>query len=398
MSQKLTAPNPAIQRLIDEGYEIEIRHQHLLVHSIPYVNPNGEIDTGILVCSDVDPKPKDHTAWFRGHLPCDSKGRPLKQLVNNSTEKLLFNNFKVQHYFSNKPLGIADFPADHYIKVVHYVDILTAQARVIDPDVDARTGKAIMSRNENSVFKYPDSASSRAGIVAISQKLATMRKIAVVGLGGTGSYIFDQVAKTLVPEIHIFDGDTLMRHNAFRAPGAISLESLQNKPKKVDYFGEVYNQMRTGIFAHAYHIDETNVAELGGFDFVFVAVDHGPSRKLICDFLRKGNIPFIDVGMGLDVIEEHLSLTGLCRVTLGSPDKQDHLDSQARLPTGDDDGDAVYRSNIQVADMNALNAVLAVIRWKQYCGFYDDSEQAHYLSYSVGLQSLARAELMVETD
>lgn len=394
MSPRPIAPNAAIQRLIDEGYEVEIRHQHLLVHAVPYVTPKGEVDIGILVCSDVDPQPRDHTAWFRGQMPCNSNGQPLCQLVNKSDEKLLFDDFRVQHYLSNKPEGITKF-ASHYEKVVHYVDLLTAQARVINPDADARTGKAIRSWDENSVFRYPDSASARAGIMAISEKLAVMRRIAIIGLGGTGGYILDQMVKTPVPEIHTFDGDDLKCHNAFRMPGAISLPELEQQPKKVEHFSRLYDRFRTGIVPHAYYVDATNVSELAGFDFVFVAVDDGPSRKLISDYLRKVAIPFIDVGLGLEVEEQSLSLTGLCRVTLGTPKKHDHLDSQALLPVGDDKGDAVYRSNIQVADMNALNAALAVIRWKQYCGFYADTEQAHYLSYSLGLQSLARGESVV---
>ena len=30
----------------------------------------------------------------------------------------------------------------------------------------------------------------------------------------------------------------------------------------------------------------------------------------------------------------------------------------------------VYRANIQIAELNALNASLAVIKYKQLCGFY----------------------------
>ena len=36
------------------------------------------------------------------------------------------------------------------------------------------------------------------------------------------------------------------------------------------------------------------------------------------------------------------------------------------MQPGEDD----YSSNIQVADLNALNAILAIIRWKRYLGFY----------------------------
>ncbi|WP_318271316.1 ThiF family adenylyltransferase [Sphingobacterium cellulitidis] len=42
------------------------------------------------------------------------------------------------------------------------------------------------------------------------------QKIAIIGLGGTGAYILDMVAKTPVKEIHLFDGDSFDQHNAFR--------------------------------------------------------------------------------------------------------------------------------------------------------------------------------------
>lgn len=394
MSQKPIVHSPAIQRLVDEGYEIDIQHQHLLVYSVPYVTASREIDTGVLVCTylesnGMDSKPTDHTVWFKGAMPCTGQGQPLNNLVNNSNPQTLFDQFVVQHYFSNKPEGVPDFPADHFVKMVHYIDLLVAQARVIDPDADARTFRVIASREENSIFRYPDSASARAGIVAISQKLA-MSRIGIVGIGGTGGYILDQIAKTPVKEIHLFDADDFKRHNAFRAPGATSLEMLQRQLKKVDYFREMYEPMRSGIICHPYDLDEVNVSELAGFNFVFVSVDDGLSRGLICRYLQNAGIPFIDVGMGLEKADGMTSLLGLCRVTVGTSEKQDHL--ATRLPVADDRTDALYRSNIQVADMNAMNAILAVIRWKQFCGFYVDYEQAHHLSFSLAMQSIVRQE------
>ena len=67
------------------------------------------------------------------------------------------------------------------------------------------------------MFKYVDTASSRVGIGAVTEKLK-VGPLAIVGLGGTGSYILDLVAKTPVAEIHLFDGDKLGQHNAFPLP------------------------------------------------------------------------------------------------------------------------------------------------------------------------------------
>src|ERR1051325_11287795 len=391
MSSEPTSPKPDIQQLLDDGYEVDFRHGYLLVHSVPHVTPNRDIALGVLISQyDTEGKPKDHTVWFQGETPCASDGQPLKHLVIDSARQRLFDQFEVTHRFSNKQSDVPDFPADYHIKMVHYVNFLRAHARVVDPNAEARTGKVIRSREENPIFVYPDSASARAGIVAIAQKLELSR-VAVVGLGGTGSYILDQVAKTRVREIHLFDGKDFRRHNAFRAPGAASVEQLERRPTKVQYFTELYGAMHSGIVPHPYHVDGSNLGELNGFDFVFVSVDDGLTRGLVTKHLVEMGIAFADVGMGLEKGPGMTTLLGICRVTLGTSAKHDHL--ATRLPTADDREEALYRSNIQVADMNALNANLAVMKWKQHCGFYEDYDRAHHITFSVAMQSIARAEL-----
>lgn len=381
-----------IQQLVNEGFEAGIYRQHLLVESVPYVTPAGMLAYGTLVCDYSDEsRPRDHTVWFKGETPCTHQGQPLSQVINNSNTQVLFDRYEVNHYFSNKPTNVPDFPSNYYVKMKHYIDLLGAQAKVIDPDADARTGRVVESRDDDSVFKYGDTASARAGIMAISQKLKLSR-VAIVGLGGTGSYILDQVAKTNVKEIHLFDGDNFKRHNAFRAPGAASLEQLQLNPKKVDYFFSIYSAMRTGIVCHSYRLDESNLQELIDFDFVFVSVDDGISRGLICNHLKNKGIPFIDVGMGLKKDNGMMVISGQCRATLCSPAKNDHMSTY--VDTHDNREDALYASNIQVADMNALNAMLAVMLWKQYFGFYADTEKSHNLSFAIGFQSLVRSEGM----
>ena len=89
-----------------------------------------------------------------------------------------------------------------------------------------------------------------------------MKKLGIVGVGGTGSYVLDLTAKTPVKEIHLFDGDRFLQHNAFRSPGAPSADELRALPYKVDYFEKIYSKMRRGIVPHAYHLDASNVAQL----------------------------------------------------------------------------------------------------------------------------------------
>ena len=147
------------------------------------------------------------------------------------------------------PSGAYD---NYYDKVTQYVTILSGYAQKIEPGVTAKTFRPVAAAEgeEETVFKYIDTASTRAEIGAVTAKLAAVKKVAIVGLGGTGSYVLDFVAKTPVGEIHLFDGDEFLQHNAFRSPGAPSLEELVAKPKKAAYLKGIYDKMRNGIFVH----------------------------------------------------------------------------------------------------------------------------------------------------
>src|SRR5687767_8253772 len=103
MSQKQTNPDSGYQRLLSEGYEVELRHSYMLVYSVPYVNSAREVVLGVLVSEyGGSDKPKDHTVWFRGETPCTDQGQPLNHVVIDSTRQRLFDDFDVTHRFSNK--------------------------------------------------------------------------------------------------------------------------------------------------------------------------------------------------------------------------------------------------------------------------------------------------------
>jgi hypothetical protein len=399
MSAKPIDPNSPFQRLRRDSYEVEVRNQHLLVHQVPYVAAHRSIKHGTLVCTYVESAgvlqaPDNHQVWFAGEFPCFADGQPLKALTslfNESNRRELFEGCWVQHQFSNKPDGCSAF-TDHYSKMVHYITLISDQAKAINPFAEARTGKVIETLPEESVFRYPDTASVRYEISAISARLA-IKKIAIIGLGGTGGYVLDLVAKTPVQEIHLFDGDEFLQHNAFRAPGAATLEELAERLPKTEYFFRRYDPMRRGIISHPYRIDDTNLSELNDFDFIFVCLDKGLARALICNYLQSWNIKFIDVGMGLEIVRETQKIIGTCRATLSTDLQKDHF---ARyVPMTDDDADHLYQSNLQVADMNALNAVLAVMKWKQVFGFYSDDFESHHQTFSVSTFSLTRDVIKV---
>ncbi len=121
--------------------------------------------------------------------------------------------------------------------------------------------------------------------------------MAIVGIGGTGAYLLDLVAKTPIREIHLYDGDLIEQHNIWRFPGAVSAEAVRQRPNKATYFSERYEPLRRGVIPHPYYVDESNVAELRDKDFVFIAVDQPKARSLIAKRCSEFGVACIDVGM-----------------------------------------------------------------------------------------------------
>ena len=90
------------------------------------------------------------------------------------------------------------------------------------------------------------------------------------------------------------------------------------------------------------YLDAGNVEELRGMDFVFVCLDKNSPKELIVEKLEEFNIPFTDVGMGLQL--DNNTLGGIVRVTTSTPQKRDHF--RGRVSFEDTPGDDDYNSNI----------------------------------------------------
>jgi hypothetical protein len=277
MSQRPINRSADLKRLRDEGYDLEIRSGCLLVKDVPYVNSNKEVKRGILViklvlAGDQTGRPDTHVAYFSGDHPCNEDGSEIAKIKHGSNAHSLVEGVAVNHSFSAKPKPADAYP-DYYAQVTTYVAILSGPAQRIYPALTAKTFPVIApDAEDDEPFNYCDTATSRAEIVAVTNKLK-LRAIAILGLGGTGSYVLDLAAKTTVRRIHLYDGDWFYQHNAFRSPGAPSLDELAAKQPKVTYFKNLYSKMHRGIVEHPVHLDAGNVEELRGMDFVFVCLD-----------------------------------------------------------------------------------------------------------------------------
>lgn len=366
-----------LKRLRDEGYFVQIKGGLLIMRDVPYVNAERKVLTGTLISSlnmagNVTQKPDTHVIHFDGEYPCKSDGTPIQSISKSSGNFDLGHGVTAKHDFSSKPDGGY---TDYHHKMTTYATILSGHAREIKPDANPRTFR-VPEDDEECIFNYIETASDRAGIGALSEKLAN-DTVAIIGLGGTGAYILDSAAKTPVRQIRLFDADDFLQHNAFRAPGAPSIDQLRQVQKKVDYFKELYSKMHRGIVAYSEHLTAANLHLLDGVTFAFLSMDAGEAKRLIVKKLESMNIAFIDVGMGMSL--EDGGLAGMLRVTASTPERRDVFHTKVSFAGGADD---IYASNIQVADLNALNAVLAVIKWKKLRGFYCDLERELHCSYT----------------
>lgn len=379
MYTTLTAHNEDIDRLLKKGYALSIDSNHLVIRDIPYLDNYGELNIGAIVSilNSIDQYKVgmvDHQIYFCGSHPHELSGEPIRNLGGGSVQlKLTSDDLIVQRSFSNKPPS-GKFE-DWFDKIESYVTIISGPA-MNKFDVHPYTFR-VVAENSNSVFKFRDTLTSRAEIGDLSAKLEE-DTVAIIGLGGTGAYLLDFIVKTPVKEIRGFDLDWYHVHNAFRSPGKLMADELGKRKSEV--YKQRYEGFRHNINIYTKYITSDSEIDLEGVTFAFVCVDSGSSRAEIFELLLKLKIPFIDVGMGLD--RDLGSISGTLRATSFSVESAQEIVNKRLAPLCDIPDD-VYKNNIQISELNALNACLAIIKYKQLREFYVDDNSYYHTLFNI---------------
>lgn len=384
MSHALIARSNDLRRLQDEGYTLRIVDQaYLLVDNVPYVNAQGEVHEAVLIMGltlsdNITVPPDTHVAHWTGEFPHCANGDELIALLHEGTEKSsITDSLPPVFQFSAKP--DSGTYRDYHHKAVTYVEILGREARQLDPNATAQQWRVTIDDEDvESVFHFADTASARQNTTDLARKLYPER-VAIVGAGGTGSYVLDLVAKTWVREIHVFDDDPFLQHNAFRSPGSIAQGEIEGGPIKSTLHADRYASMHKGIVAHEARIDDANVGQLGSFDTVFLCMDGHPIKAKILEICLANDTLLIDVGMGMHRAGD--SLAGTLRTTTLLSGHSDHVEHC--MDMAGDNAEDEYERNAQFAELNALNAALAVIKWKKVRGFYNDLERELNCEYVI---------------
>lgn len=383
MFQKLVSRNGDLERLVEKGYAIAFDDGYLVVRDIPYLDAVralrwGAIVTKLVFIDNERVQQDDHQIFFAGGVPHGLDGAPIGNLGGGPITLALGEGFEdvvVQRSFSNKPVPEGKFD-DFFAKIESYVAIISG------PAIEAHGATPHSYRVDkigggNPVFKFHDTLTSRAEIGDLSALLKD-DVIAVIGLGGTGGYLLDFLVKTPVREIRGFDLDVFHVHNAYRSPGR--LDSAELGKTKAEVYRNRYENFRAGLSIEAKYIDATSSSELKGVTFAFVCVDKGPARAAIFDILIDLGIPFIDVGLGLN--RKHGPLNGMLRTTYYSRERaaKTRAEGHAELSP---QPDALYHKNVQICELNALNASIAIIRFKQLRGFYVEDAALYHLLFEI---------------
>jgi len=378
-----------LARLIAQGYELELTGDgYLLVHQVPYLDDQRGVHRGIIVTKldlngDVTVNPvQDHVGYFIGSTPYRWNGERVTPLTDAN---LRLADDRVATFAMSLKCPTAPLYPDYFAKIEYHVENIAAEAREVDQNVTARTGGTCIINRDDWPFEYADTASGRAGIGAINERLAGQR-IALIGLGGTGSYILDLVAKCPVAAIHLYDTDIFSSHNAFRAPGAASLDEVRRGIPKVERYAEIYSRMKRHVVAHPYNIDASNVAELADMDFVFLAMEGGATKLAIVEALEGMGKPFVNASLGVKKPGNADQLQAIVEMNASTVDDRQTL--RRTVDFGELDPEDVYQENIQVAELNALNATMAVLWWKKWSGVYVSSKKRNWMLIDTYLDGL----------
>lgn len=130
------------------------------------------------------------------------------------------------------------------------------------------------------------------------QTLSALR-IAVVGIGGTGSLVAEQLVRAGIRDLHLIDDDDIEESNISRTFGATKSDVDK---RKVDVVSKYLEKIGSPQISkdHRSAIKQSVLLTLRDVDLVFSCVDNDRTRALLSRFAHQYLIPVVDIGIRLD--------------------------------------------------------------------------------------------------
>lgn len=152
----------------------------------------------------------------------------------------------------------------------------------------------------------------------MGQRRLRSARVAVVGAGGTGTFIAHQLAHLGVGQLLLVDHDTVDASNLNRLMGATPTDVGLPKVAVASRAVSSINPSTRVEAVIGDVVDEAVAAKLLEADFIFGCTDSMASRAVINQIAYQYLIPVIDMGVAIHVREGHIaSVTG--RVQMLSP-------------------------------------------------------------------------------
>lgn len=127
--------------------------------------------------------------------------------------------------------------------------------------------------------------------------------IGIVGLGGGGSHVAQQLAHVGFLQFVVLDPDMVEHSNLNRLVGA-TFQDAMHAVKKVDVAARTIHQLNPGAIVEAYPQRwEDNPGPLKRCDLVFGCLDAMTARRDIEAFTRRHLVPYIDIGLDVHQVE-----------------------------------------------------------------------------------------------
>ena len=138
---------------------------------------------------------------------------------------------------------------------------------------------------------------------AAGQALLRRATVGVVGVGGGGSIVVEQLAHLGVGRIVAVDFDTVEPHNLSRIVGARGADAGRSR-KKVEVMRRLVRSVDPGIAVEAIAgdiADASVAARLARCDFLFLCTDTIASRLVANAIVHSHHVPMVQVGAKVDM-------------------------------------------------------------------------------------------------
>ena len=127
-------------------------------------------------------------------------------------------------------------------------------------------------------------------------------RIGIVGLGGTGSSVAEQLVRIGIRNLTLVDDDRLSLSNVTRVYGSRVADARRKRPK-VEVVAKYLERIRPGLVIDRVPRSVTEpdlMPRLADLDFVFGCTDTDSSRSTLNDLAFRFFVPVLDLGCRID--------------------------------------------------------------------------------------------------